>query len=177
QVIQRLDPPGVGARDIKECLLLQLTPDTPHLDLVRMLVLNHLEDINQNRLPLVEKKTGYSIDQIKEAIEVVKHLDPHPGTRFEAKETQYVVPDVIVELNDKDEYDVRLTDDWLPEVRISRRYIEMARQKGLDRKTKEYLRTKINSAEWLTDAIQQRRNTLMKVTRAIIEHQRAFRGL
>jgi RNA polymerase sigma-54 factor len=174
QVIQRLDPPGVGARDIKECLLLQLTSDTPHLDLVRMLILSHLEDLNQNRLPLVEKKTGYSIEQIKEAIEVIRHLDPHPGTRFEAKETQYVVPDVIVELNDKGEYDVRLTDDWLPEVRISRYYLELARRKDIDRKSKEYLRAKINSAEWLTDAIQQRRNTLMKVTRAIIAHQRAF---
>src|SRR5207248_6817872 len=102
------------------------------------------------------------------------HFDPHPGAVFASKETQYVVPDVLVELNDKSDYDVRLTDDWLPEVRISRRYLEMARQKGLDRKTKEYLRTKINSAEWLTDAIQQRRNTLMKVTRAIVEHQRAF---
>jgi RNA polymerase sigma-54 factor len=177
QVIQRLDPPGVGARDIKECLLLQLTPETPSLELVRMLVLNHLEDINQNRLPLVEKKTGYSIEQIKEAIEVLKHLDPHPGSRFASKETQYVVPDVIVDLNDKGEYDVRLTDDWLPEVRISRVYIEMARKKGLDRTTKEFLRSKINSAEWLTDAIQQRRNTLMKVTRAIVEHQRPFLDL
>jgi RNA polymerase sigma-54 factor len=173
-LIQRLDPPGVGARDLRECLLLQLTPELPHHELLRLLILNHLEDVNQNRLPVIQKKTGYPIEQIKEAIEVLKHLDPHPGARFASKETQYVVPDVAVERNDKGDYDVRLIDDWLPEVRISRYYLAMARQKSSDRDARKFVRDKINSAEWLIDAIQQRRNTLMKVTRAIVEHQRAF---
>lgn len=177
QLIQRLDPLGVGARDLRECLLLQLLPETPHYELVKQLILNHLEDVNQNRLPVVEKRTGRPIEQIKEAIEVLKRMDPHPGTRFTPKETQYIVPDAVVERNDKGDYDVRLTDDWLPEVRISRRYLEMAREKGQDKKTKEYLRSKINSALWLTDAIQQRRNTLMRVTRAIVDHQRPFLDL
>src|SRR6266851_8698943 len=112
--IQRLDPPGVGARDLTECLLLQLTPDTPNVDLVRELILNHFDDIKANRLPAIEKKTGASLDQIKEAIEQVRHLDTHPGSRFSSKETQYVVPDVIVQRNDSGEYDVRIADDWLP---------------------------------------------------------------
>ncbi len=105
---------------------------------------------------------------------MLKHLDPHPGSRFASKETQYVVPDVAVERNDKGDYDVRLIDDWLPEVRISRYYLAMARQKSSDREARKFVRDKINSAEWLIDAIQQRRNTLMKVTRAIVEHQKAF---
>jgi len=176
-LVQRLDPPGVGARDLRECLLLQLTPETPCHDLLRALILNHLDDINQNRLPMIEKKTGHSIEQIKEAVEMLKRFDPHPGSRFASKETQYVVPDVIVELTDKKEYEVRLEDDWLPEVRISRRYLEMAREKNQDRQTKEYIRSKISSAEWLVDAIQQRRNTLMKVTRAIVVHQKPFLDL
>ncbi|MCX7701415.1 MAG: RNA polymerase factor sigma-54 [Gemmataceae bacterium] len=175
--VQSLDPPGVGARDLKECLLLQVEDDTPHADLVRLLIQNHLDDVNHNRLPVIERKTGHSLEAIKSAIEVLRGLNPNPGSQFAAKATHYVVPDLIVERNHKGEYEVRLTDDWLPEVRISRRYLEMARQKGLDRKTKEYLRAKIHSAEWLTDAIQQRRNTLLKVTKAIIEHQRPFLDL
>jgi RNA polymerase sigma-54 factor len=177
QVVQSLDPPGVGARDLKECLLLQVRADTPHRDLVRELIENHLEDVNQNRLPAIERKTGYSLEAIRSAIGVLRGLNPNPGSLFGPKATHYVVPDVIVERNDRGEYEVRLTDDWLPEIRISRRYLEMARQKGLDRTTKEYLRAKIHSAEWLTDAIQQRRNTLLKVTKAIVEHQRAFLDL
>lgn len=176
-MIQRLDPPGVGARDLKECLLLQLSPDSPRYDLLRQIILNHLEDADQNRLPVIEKKTGHSVEEIMAAIEDLKHFDTHPGSGFTAKETQYITPDVVVERNDKDDYDIRLTDDWLPEVRISRKYLEMFRQKGLDPKTKEYLRRKINSAEWLAEAILQRRHTLERVTRAIIDHQRAFLDL
>jgi len=175
--VQSLDPPGVGARDLKECLLLQVRDDTPHRDLVRLLIENHLEDVNQNRLPSIEKKTGYSLDAIRSAIEVLRGLNPNPGSLFATKATHYIVPDLIVERNHQGDYEVRLTDDWLPEVRISRRYLDLARQKGLDRTTKEYLRAKIHSAEWLTDAIQQRRNTLLKVTKAIVEHQRPFLDL
>jgi RNA polymerase sigma-54 factor len=176
-MIQRLDPPGVGARDLKECLLLQLTPDMPQHDLLRVLILDHLEDLDQNRLPIIEKKTGHSVEEILEARELLKSFNTHPGSIVSAKDTQYINPDVVVERNDKGDYDVRLTDDWLPEIRISRQYIELARQKGLDPKTKDFLRRKINSAEWLADAIRQRRNTLERVTRAIVEHQRAFLDL
>ncbi len=144
---------------------------------MRLIILNHLEDADQNRLPIIEKKTGYPVEEIMEAIATLKHFDTHPGSGFTTKEVQYVTPDVVVERNDKDEYDIRLTDDWLPEVRISRKYLEMFRQKGLDAKTKEYLRRKINSAEWLAEAIQQRRHTLERVTRAIVEHQRDFLDL
>lgn len=172
--VQRLDPPGVGARNIEECLLLQVTPDTPRADLLRQLIRDHLDDIKANRLPAIEKKTGAPLEEIQAAIEQLRHLDTHPGSRFASKETQYVVPDVIVTLNDDGEYDVRIADEWLPEVRISKRYREMVKQKNLDEKTKGFLKKNLQPAEWLIDAIQQRRNTLEKVTRAIIRHQRAF---
>jgi len=174
---QRLDPPGVGARDMKECLLLQLTPEMEHEELLRQLILNHLDDVRHNRLPVIEKKTGKPLEEIQAAIEMLRHFDTHPGSRFTSKETQYVIPDIIVTRNDAGGYDVRLADDWIPEVRISRKYYEMYKQKGLDPQTKEFLKQKLQSAEWLYDAIRQRRNTLEKVTRAIMNHQQPFLDL
>ncbi|HYT93830.1 MAG TPA: RNA polymerase sigma-54 factor, partial [Gemmataceae bacterium] len=108
------------------------------------------------------------------AIEALKHLNPRPGSRFTADNTQYVVPDIVVERNEAGDYDVRLLDDWTPNVCINRRYIEMYKDKASDPKAKEYLKRKIQAAQWLMESIEQRRSTLEKVTRAIIQHQRAF---
>jgi RNA polymerase sigma-54 factor len=173
-VIQKLDPPGVGARDTRECLLLQLTPETPHRDVLRVLILNHLDDIAHNRLPAIQRRTGFELSTIKEAIEVLRHLNLRPGARFTAENIPYVVPDILVERTDEGEYTVRLLDDWLPNIYISKRYLDLYREKGSDPKTKEYLKRKIQAAQWLQESIEQRRNTLEKVTRAIIRHQRAF---
>jgi RNA polymerase sigma-54 factor len=173
-IIQKLDPPGVGARDARECLLLQLTPETPHRDVLRVLILNHLDDIAHNRLPAIQRRTGFELTTIKEAIEVLRHLNLRPGARFTEENIPYVVPDILVERTDEGEYTVRLLDDWLPNVYISKRYVDLYREKGSDPKTKEYLKRKIQAAQWLQESIEQRRNTLEKVTRAIIQHQRAF---
>ncbi len=173
-VIQKLDPPGVGARDAKECLLMQLTPETPHAEVVRALIQNHLEDVAYNRLPIIQRRTGYDLTMIKEAIEVLKHLNPKPGAQYASEHIPYVVPDIIVERNESGDYDVRLVDDWVPTVHIPRHVVELARDKGSDPKTKEYIKRKIQAAQWLMESIEQRRGTLEKVTRAIIKHQRAF---
>jgi RNA polymerase sigma-54 factor len=173
-LLQKLDPPGIGARDLRECLLLQLTPDTPYRDVLRVLILNHLEDIQHNRLPVIQRKTGYDMHVIQEAIEQLRRLDPKPGSRFAADNTQYVVPDIIVERDEHGDYDIRLVDDWTPNIHISRSYWEMYKDKGADPKAKEYLKRKIQAAQWLMDSIAQRRSTLERVTRAIIQHQRAF---
>jgi RNA polymerase sigma-54 factor len=172
--VQKLDPPGVGARNLRECLLLQITPETPHRELLRVLIQNHLEDIHHNRLPIIQKKTGFDLHVIKDAIEALRHLNPKPGAQFDAEHVPHVVPDIKVERNDQGGYDVRLLDDWLPNISINRKYIEMYREKGADPKTREYLKRKIQAATWLQDSIAQRRSTLEKVTRAIIQHQRAF---
>jgi RNA polymerase sigma-54 factor len=173
-VVQELDPPGVGARNVKECLLLQIQDDTPHGSLVRLLIENHLEDIGYNRLQVIQKTTGADPDTLHEAIDVLKHLDPRPGTKFLSESTQYVTPDVIVERTDAGGFEIRLTDDWLPTVRISKRYIEMAKDKGHQPEAREFLKRKLTSATWLLDAIQQRKRTLTNVTRKIIEAQRDF---
>jgi RNA polymerase sigma-54 factor len=172
--LQELDPPGVGARDTKECLMLQVAKDTPYRDVVKALIQNHLEDIQHNRLPIIQKRTGYDLETIQLAIEVLKHLNPKPGAAYTSENIPYVTPDIVVERDEKGEYNVRLVDDWLPQVYISKRYIEMYRDKNADPKAREYLKRKIQAAQWLLDAVQQRQNTLINVTKAIIQHQRAF---
>lgn len=177
-VVQRLDPAGVGARDTKECLILQVTEETPHADLVRALIQHHLEDVAHNRLPMIQKKTGADLTTIKDAIEELKQLDPKPGSRFTSESARYVVPDIVVTRTDDDDFDIRLRNDWVPNVRVSKRNVEavkdVMKDKDYDPGKREELQKKLRSAHWLIDAIKQRRNTLIKVTRAIITHQRAF---
>jgi RNA polymerase sigma-54 factor len=173
-MLQKLDPPGVGARTLQECLLLQVAPETPHRDVVRVLVLHHLDDIRHNRLPNIQRCTGYDLAVIKQAIDDLRHLNPRPGSQFTAENIPYVVPDIVVERTEEGEYTVRLVDDWVPNIYISRRYVELYRDKGADPKAKEYLKRKIQAAQWLLESIEQRRGTLEKVTKAIIQHQRAF---
>ncbi|WP_435016805.1 RNA polymerase factor sigma-54 [Tundrisphaera sp. TA3] len=173
-LVQRLDPPGVGARNLRECLLLQLTPDIPCRDVLQVLISSHLDDIQQNRLPTIEKRTGIPIDVIKEAIEQLRRLNPRPGARYLAANSQYVMPDLIVEANDHGEYEVRLADDHTPQLAISRQYQKMLKNKSSDPVTREFIQKKIQSARWLIESIEQRRSTLLKVARAIIEHQKDF---
>ena len=172
-LIQRCDQPGVGARDSRECLLLQITPETPCRDVLITLVSSHLEDVAQNRLPVIQRKTGYSLETIKEAIEELKKLEPYPGRGFEVRPVQRVTPDIAVEQDDDGKYTVKLLDEYTPQLRISKRYVEMLRNNP-DQKTKEYIKRKIDSAKWLIESIEQRNNTLRKVAQAIVDHQREF---
>jgi RNA polymerase sigma-54 factor len=174
QFVQRLDPPGVGARNLRECLLLQLTPDTPCHDVLQILISQHFDDLGHNRLPAIEKKTGIPIDKIKEALEHLRHLNLRPGAGFESDNSHYVIPDLIVEQNDHGEYEVRLSDENSPQLAISSTYQRMLRNKLTSPETREYIQKKIQSARWLIDSIEQRRNTLLKVARAIIDHQKEF---
>jgi len=174
-LLQKLDPPGIGARDLNECLLLQITPETPHGDLIRSIILNNmLADIAHNRLPVIQKRTGAEINTIKDAIEVLRHLDPKPGSRYAPGGNHYIVPDVIVDRDESGEYTVRLTEDWTPNIHVNRKYLDLYRSKLSDPKEKEYFRRKIQAAQWLIESIEQRRATLEKVTRAIISHQKAY---
>ena len=173
RLIQRLDPVGCAAKDFRECLLLQVADDMPHRDVVVTLITSHLEDLAQNRLPLIERKTGYSIPLIKEAHEELKRLNPFPGKGFEARPAQAVKPDVFVERNANGGWVVRLEDEYTPRLRISKRYQEMLRN-GVDAKTKEYIKRKIDSAKWLIESIEQRHGTVKRVAQAIVDRQNGF---
>ena len=172
--VQKLDPPGIAARDLRECLLLQLTPETPYREILRPLIQNHLEDIEHNRLPAIQRRTGFDLHDIKTAIEQLKRLNPRPGAQFVEEQIPYVVPDILVERTEEGEYTVRLLDDWLPNIYVSKHYIDLIRDKSIDEATRNKLKEKIQAAQWLKESIEQRRHTLEKVTKAIIRRQKAF---
>ncbi len=172
--LQSFDPPGIGGRDLRECLLLQVSPELPHADLVRSLILHHLEDIQHNRLPAICRKTGRELGEIREAIENLRTLNPRPGAPFAGSTGATIKPDVIVDRLDGGEYVVRLAEDAIPGLRIDASYAQMARDRQTDKQTRVYLRGKISSAQWLRDAIEQRKRTLERVTRAIVDRQKSF---
>ena len=173
-IVQKLDPPGVGARDLKECLLLQLTPGMDNYEQLKTLISNHLEDLEHNRLPQIERKTGYSLELIKETLEHLRHLNPKPGASFSSTYVQPVEPDVFVELGENGKYKIRLEDGRTPNLFISPYYRKLLLSSDTDEKTREYIKRKINAAQWLIESIEQRRNTLTRVSQAIVDHQIEF---
>jgi len=174
QLVQRLDPPGVGARDLRECLLLQLTPGIPHYEQLKTLISHHLEDLEHNRLPVISRRTGYSIELIQELLGELRKLNPKPGAEFTNVAVAPVTPDVFVEQDENGQYQVRLEDSETPSLFISHYYRKLFQDAETSAETREYIKRKINSAQWLIDAIVQRRSTLTKVARAIVEHQKEF---
>ena len=173
EMIQRLDPPGVGARDHNEMLLLQITNNMPFHEVMRVLVRDHLEDIAFNRLPIIQKATGYSIDMIKVGIEQIQTLNPYPGRGFEQRPVQRVTPDLALEKDEKGKYVVKLLDEYVPELRISPRYAKMLKAQPTP-ETREWIKKKIESARWLIESIEQRYSTVKKVAQEIINHQTEF---
>jgi RNA polymerase sigma-54 factor len=173
-VVQRLDPPGVGARSLKECLLLQLIPGMPDYDELRILIADHLEDLENNRLPQISKKTGLSIEKIQEVWHELRKLKPKPGADFSETTVPSVTPDVFVERNEAGKYEVRLEDGQLPSLYISPYYRKILRDESTNAETREYIKRKINSAQWLIESIEQRRSTLTRVSQAIVDHQTKF---
>ena len=173
-VVQRLDPPGVAARDLKECLLLQLLPGMPHFEQLRTLIRDHLEDLEHNRLPVVARQTGYSMELIQQVLQELRKLNPKPAADFTATAAPPVTPDVFVEPVEGGGYRVRLEDGRTPSLFISPYYRQIMSAGKANEETKEYIKRKINAAQWLIDSIEQRRNTLTRVAQAIVDHQNEF---
>jgi len=171
--VQALDPPGVGARDVRECLMLQLIAPEKH-PLEKELIEKHLEDIYMNRFPKIMRETNRSAEEIQDAIDFIKtHLNPRPGNVFGGEIPQYITPDIIVEAGEND-YEVRLEDTLLPQLYISPLYQRMLSDGSTPEQTKDFIRRKIQAARWLIDAIEQRRNTLKRIAGEIVKIQRGF---
>jgi RNA polymerase sigma-54 factor len=174
RLLQGFDPVGVAARDLQECMMLQLR----HLGLegtpAERIVTEHLRALQNHQIPEISRKLGISIEDLKEHVEVIRHLDPKPGLRFNPTPSQYVTPDVFVEKID-DEYVVFLNEDGLPQMRISPTYRRLLDKSGNHgEETRAYVRDKFNAARWLIKSVQQRQNTIYKVARSIVNFQREF---
>lgn len=174
KVVQSLEPPGVGARNLQECLLLQLDKRDPNYQITKELLLNYLEDIEMKKYPVIAKKTGQSLDIIKRQVEFIRTLNPKPGSIFCDETIPYVVPEVKVEYIDG-KYEVFLIDSTnMPHLHISSFYKKFLSENGTDNSTLQYIQKKIESAKWLIDAIEQRRSTLYKVACKIVDMQKDF---
>lgn len=174
KVVQQMDPPGVGARDLRECLLLQLQPGTPYYEELRVIISHHLKELENNRLPVIAKKMGVPLERVQAAVEELRKLNPRPGAAFDTEKPMPVRPDIFVEQTEDGSYQVRLEEGRIPSLYISPFYRQLLATGKLSPEAKEYLKRKLNSAQWLIDSIRQRRVTLTKIAQAIIDHQRAF---
>ena len=173
-VVQSLEPTGIAARSLSECLLMQLRPEFPHFEEMQKLIGEHLEDLAANRLPQIQKKTGYSIDLIQTVRDELQILNPKPGAAFMETYVPNVTPDIILEQDDDGEYRIRLDDDRVPSLYISEYYRQRLQDPSCSDEEREYIKRKINGAQWLIESIEQRRSTLTKVAEAIVEHQKRF---
>lgn len=170
-LIQTFEPKGVGARDLQECLLLQLDPKHPRYHLMQKIIQNHLVDISRNRLPKVVKETGESLETLQDCISLISRLDPIPGRAFTSDEIPYIQPDIVIEQVDG-EYEIRLEDNYYPKLGVSDAYVNLLGDRSLDIKFRKHIRQKIESAKWLIESIEQRKGTLMRVVRELVKHQR-----
>lgn len=174
--VQSLDPAGIGARDLRECLLLQLGRlEDGNNQLECILVERHLTDIEKNRYPAISKATGYSIDDIKAAVRRLGRLAPHPGALVVDRQVPRIAPDVIVEYaEDEDSYRVRLARGNNPRLRISDTYKQMLANRKNDKTTRDFIRKNVESAGALIDAIEYRRSRLLEVSEEVVKRQREF---
>jgi RNA polymerase sigma-54 factor len=173
ELVQSLDPAGVGARDVKECLLLQMLRSGEDYSFEEKLVGGHLEDLSHNRLPKVAKEMNVTVERIKEGLERIAHLNPHPGRGFGGGRPQYVVPDVIVEELDG-EYHIRVNEHTLPPLRVSRESLTLLHKEPKNSAVRDYILGRLGSAVWLMESVIQRRHTLFRIAREIVEFQKPF---
>lgn len=172
-LIQEFDPPGVGARDLKECLILQakaLEEDTH--DLIH-LIQNHLKDLEKKNFDAIAKAMGKDIREVITMCKIVFAMEPKPGRAFSPQDTHYVSPDVYV-YKVGDDYVVSLNEDGLPRLKISNFYKNRLKEGTKDKSEHDYIQDKLKSAVWLIKSIHQRQRTIYKVADSIVKHQRGF---
>ena len=174
EVIHGLDPAGVGAQNLRECLLLQLKEAGLEDSVPYRLVHDCFDELINHRWSEISKRFGISAGDVQKAADEIAKLDPKPGLQFTSGDENYIIPDLVVDkIGDK--YHVFLNDANLPRLKLSRAYQEIARdKKKFDGENKEFISNKLNSANWMIQAIEQRRQTMLKVMNYIVERQREF---
>ena len=173
--IQSLDPIGVGARDLRECLLLQLQFIEVDNALVHSIVRDHWDMFMQRHFAQIAKSLGIDMKTLESVVEIIKHLDPKPGRKYSNERAIYVEPDVYIQ-KVGDEYVIVLNEDGMPKLRINGSYRAMlnSMDSKSDVETVSYIKDKIRSAVWLIKSLDQRQRTIYKVAESIVKHQREF---
>ena len=174
EAIQGFDPPGIGARDLRECLLIQLRQLDMRDSLASYIVCRHLDHIDERNFKRIARFLRVSLEDVIAAVGIIRELDPKPGSRYGTSRVEYIVPDVYV-VKIGEDYQILLNDDDVPKLSVNAQYQRMLRRdNGLQDDAKEYLEEKFRSAVWLVKGIEQRRQTLTKVSNSLCMFQRDF---
>ena len=174
RIVQQLDPPGVGARNLRECLMLQLKDAGLEHSVPYRLVRDCFDELIAHRWSEISKRFGIAPSDVQRAADEIAKLDPKPGLLYSSGTDNYIIPDLIVDKIDQ-RYHVFLNDANLPRLKLSKAYQEIARdKKKFDGESKEFISSKLNSANWMIQAIEQRRQTMLKVMNYIVDRQRDF---
>ena len=184
-LVKTMDPPGIGARNLTECLLLQLEilkreaddeDSAGHdFELEMNLLTDYVADIEMNRYPQIARKTGRSIDDINHAIKMIARLTPRPGRLIGRGNNQPITPDAKIYFDEETgKYDIEMARDPSSNLSLSQIYQRMIKDKGVEKKTREFLTNNVRNARWLLESIEQRRGTIQRVIRAVVEAQQEF---
>lgn len=183
ELIQTLDPAGVGARNLQECLLIQLdalrqdeeASEGHDFGLERSLITDYLKDLEMNRYPQISKKLGRPIEDLKAAVKRLGRLHPYPGKQIGGDEAHAIIPDAVIYYDEEnDKYEIEMANDPAPSLFISGMYRKWLKNRTCDKKTREFLANNVRNARWLIESIEQRKSTIMRVIRAVVDAQREF---
>lgn len=176
--IQHFEPVGIGARNLQECLVIQLEEREPRDELALTIMKHHFDDFSNKRFEKIAKNLNIELDAIKGVIEEISHLNPKPGEGYFSPHHNVVVPDLTIERDEDDEFRIILHDSNVPHLRINNRYKELllkkATTKQQTRDAKEFVKKRLESARWLINSIHQRRLTILRVIETLVEKQREF---
>jgi RNA polymerase sigma-54 factor len=173
RLVQSFHPVGVGAQDLRDCLLIQLRRLGKAGSIEYQIVEQHLEELGRKRYPDIARRLGVSVDQVQKAANLISTLDPKPGQIFSPEPNSYVLPDVLVE-KVGDEYVVSLTGDQIPHLRINKTYRDLMTQSRNGAEVRDYIREKIRSGKFLIKSIHQRQQTILNIASEIVRRQRDF---
>jgi RNA polymerase sigma-54 factor len=172
-LIQSFYPPGVGARDLRECLLIQLKREGKQSSLEYKIIAEHMEDLGKHRFPEIARRMGISVEQVQKCANTIAQLNPRPGQIFAEAPQNYVLPDVTVE-KVNGQYQIILNSEQIPHLRISNTYKDIMAQNGNGSEVKDYIRDKIRSGKFLIKSIHQRQQTISNIAHEIVSRQREF---
>ena len=172
-LIQSFYPPGVGARDLRECLLIQLKREGKQSSLEYKIIAEHMEDLGKRRFPEIARRMGISVEQVQKCANTIAQLEPRPGQIFAEAPQNYVLPDVTVE-KINGQYQIILNSEQVPRLRISNTYKDIMAQDGNGSEVKDYIRDKIRSGKFLIKSIHQRQQTISNIAHEIVSRQREF---
>ena len=176
QAVMRLDPTGCGARDVRECLGVQLEVKGEGDRLAARLISEHFADLQQHKLPHLAKQIGSDVDTLLNELQFIRTLDPYPGRRYSSEEPILISPEIYIEKLDEDdeEYVIYFGDDGSPRLRVSQQYQQMLSKSDVSNETKSFIREKMRSAVDLLRNIEHRRQTIYKVVESIVHRQQEF---